>query len=345
MLAAIVISSPLLAQTDTSILALDEVIMTANKYPNKTSLTGKVVTIITREQLEKSGGKTLAQVLTEQSSLYINGANSNAGKDKTIFLRGARAEHTLITIDGVPVYDASGIGNHYDIRNMSIDNIERIEILKGSQSTLYGSDAIAGVINIITRKSISDTQDINGIFNYGSFNTLRAGVTFRGKTGVLDHNASYTYNRTDGISEAISNDPQTDKDGYEQNSLQAGLGIQVNKKIYIHPYVRFSKINGELDQGAFTDELDYTYTQKSYQAGIRNEIQVGQAKLNILYNYNSINRLYIDDSTKSRNGFDIYSRGAYKGQEHFIETYTVIPVSKMSKLTAGADFRRSHSDQ
>ena len=63
-------------------------------------------------------------------------------------------DHTLITIDGVPVYDPSGIGSNFDIRNLSIDQIERIEILKGSQSTLYGSDAIAGVINIITKKAV-----------------------------------------------------------------------------------------------------------------------------------------------------------------------------------------------
>ncbi|HEY5969510.1 MAG TPA: TonB-dependent receptor plug domain-containing protein, partial [Chitinophagaceae bacterium] len=89
-------------EQDTSLL--DEVVVTANKYPNKTSLTGKVVTIITREQLERSGGKDLSQLLTEQVGVYIGGANSNAGKDKSLYLRGAKVEHTLITIDGVPVY-------------------------------------------------------------------------------------------------------------------------------------------------------------------------------------------------------------------------------------------------
>src|SRR5205814_1295066 len=114
-----------------------------------------VLTVITRQQLERSGGKDLSQVLSEQAGIYIGGANSNPGKDKSIYLRGARVDHTLITIDGVPVYDPSGIGANFDIRNLSIDNIERIEVLKGSQSTLYGSDAIAGVINIITRKASS----------------------------------------------------------------------------------------------------------------------------------------------------------------------------------------------
>ena len=150
--AAVLISSLLHAQDSTDTL-LDEVVLTANKYPNKTSLTGKVITIITREQLEKSGGKDLSQILTEQAGIFISGANSNAGKDKSLYLRGAYVSHTLITIDGIPVYDPSGIGGNFDIRNLAVGNIERIEILKGSQSTLYGSDAIAGVINIITKKT------------------------------------------------------------------------------------------------------------------------------------------------------------------------------------------------
>ncbi|HET9746996.1 MAG TPA: TonB-dependent receptor plug domain-containing protein, partial [Chitinophagaceae bacterium] len=177
--AAMMISSQLHAQLVTAsreqdTALLDEVVISANKYPNKTSLTGKVVTVITREQLERSGGKNLAQILTEQAGVYIGGANSNAGKDKSLYLRGARVDHTLITIDGVPVYDPSGIGSNFDIRSLSIHHIERIEILKGCQSTLYGSDAIAGVINIITKKMTSEPFSANGLASYGSNNSLRA---------------------------------------------------------------------------------------------------------------------------------------------------------------------------
>ena len=349
--AAILISSQLPAQLvptireqDTSLL--DEVVITANKYPNKTSLTGKVVTVITREQLERSGGKDLAQVLNEQAGIYIGGATSNAGKDKSLYLRGARVDHTLITIDGVPVYDPSGIGSNFDIRNLSIDQIERIEILKGSQSTLYGSDAIAGVINIITKKIGAKQFGANGLLNYGSNNSLRASAGVDGKSGVIDYNLAYSFFDTKGINEAISNAANTDKDGFQQNNLQAGLGVQGGKNIRIQPYFRYNKIVGDIDQGAFTDELDYTYTQKSFQAGVRNEIGVGKTKLNILYNYNDIDRLYIDDSVKSQNGFDKYSRGSYNGAEHFIDAYITSPVgSGSSKLTAGLDFRTSNTDQ
>src|SRR6188768_1592178 len=335
---------PTIREQDTSLL--DEVVITANKYLNKTSLTGKVVTIITREQLERSGGKDLSQILTELVGVYIGGANSNAGKDKSLYLRGARVDHTLITIDGVPVYDPSGIGSNFDIRNLSIQQIERIEILKGSQSTLYGSDAIAGVINIIKKKAGIKSFSGNGLLSYGSNNSLRANAGINGKKGIVDYDLTYSLFDIKGINEAISTAPNPDKDAFQQNSLQAGIGIQAAKNVRIQPYFRYNKIDGDIDQGAFTDELDYTFAQKSYQAGVRNEFVFGKTKLNVLYNYNHIDRLYIDDSIKSQNGFDKYSRGSYKGMEHFIDAYIAMPVgSGSSKLTAGADFRTSNTDQ
>ena len=343
--AAVMISSLLQAQDSTN--TLDEIVLTANKYPNKTSLTGKVITVITREQLEKSGGKDLSQLLTEQAGIFISGANSNAGKDKSLYLRGGYVSHTLITIDGIPVYDPSGIGGNFDIRNLAVGNIERIEILKGSQSTLYGSDAIAGVINIITRKTTKEPVAANAKLSYGSNETLRANAGINGKKGILDYNAAYSWHNTKGINEAINNNsfPVTDKDEFEQHSFQLGLGLKPTASIYIQPFFRYGNIKGDIDQGAFTDELDYTYSQKSWQSGLRNEFIIGKSKLIALYSYNKITRIYTDDSTKSRNGYDIYSRGDYKGSEHFVDAYLHLPLSQEVKLTGGIDYRSSESDQ
>ncbi len=337
-----------LAQKDTSrTSSLDEVVITATKFPIKTSATGKVVTVITQQQLEQSGGKDLAQILTEQTGLYVNGANSNYGKDKSIYLRGASVAYTLITIDGVPVYDASGIGGNFDIRNLSVNLVERIEILKGSQSTLYGSDAIAGVINIITKKGDKATKPLGGnaLVSYGSNNTVNANAGINGKTKSINYYAGYSYLKTDGINEANSTSANADKDGYKQQSFQAGFGVQAAKNILISPYFRYTSLKGSLDQGAFVDELDYTYTQKSLQTGLKSELTFGKTKLNVLYNYNKVEREYIDDSTLSQNGFDKYSRGSYKGTEHFVDAYANFGLGKYTKLTVGADFRTSKTTQ
>ncbi|MGQ0737575.1 MAG: TonB-dependent receptor plug domain-containing protein [Bacteroidota bacterium] len=343
-LAAVIISTQLNAQKDTAVL--DEAVITANKYPNKTSLTGKVVTIISKEQLERSGGKDLSQVLTEQAGVFIAGANSNTGKDKSLYLRGARIEHTLITVDGIPVYDPSGIGNNFDIRNISLANIERIEILKGSQSTLYGSDAIAGVINIITGKAPAKKISGNASVSYGSNETFRVSTGINGQAGIVDYNASYSLHNTKGINEAVSNTASvTDRDGFNQNNFQARLGIKPSENVHIQPFFRLSNIKGDIDQGAFTDELDYTYTQKSWQAGARNEFSFGKANLTVIYSFNTIKRLYTDDSVKSRNGYDTWAQGDYKGQEHFADAYITAPFTQQLKLTGGIDYRSSQSDQ
>jgi len=343
--AALIICSHLQAQKDTSLKNLDEVVVTANRFPNKTSLTGKVITVVTSEQLEHRAGKDLLQLLSEQAGIYIGGANSNPGKDKSLYLRGARIDHTLITIDGVALYDPSGIGGNFDLRNISLVNIDRIEILKGSQSTLYGSDAIAGVINIITKKGSIKPVEANGNLSYGSFNTFRGTAGLNGNKNKMDYNINYSLNKTDGINESASTDLNADKDGYTQKAFVVGIGFQLNKNIHIQPYLRFTKINGDLDQGAFVDELDYTYKQKSLQAGIKNEFSFGKTKLNIIYSFNRIDRVYIDDSLLSRNGFDIYSRGKYKGNEHLADAYAHFNLSAKLKLTAGINFRNSVTDQ
>src|SRR5690606_13948655 len=124
-----------------------EVVITATRFPKKVSETGKVVNVISKKDIENSNGKDLAQLLSEQAGVLVNSAYSNPGKDKSIYLRGASTDYIVILVNGVPVSDPSGTGGAFDIRMFPLEQIERIEILKGAQSTLYGSDAIAGVIN------------------------------------------------------------------------------------------------------------------------------------------------------------------------------------------------------
>ena len=103
------------AQQD-SIRTLGEVVVTATKFPKSQAETGKVLTVIDETQLQRSAGKDIAQLLNEQVGLVINGANSNPGKDKAVYLRGAGTQYTLILLDGIPVNDPSGVGGAFDLR-------------------------------------------------------------------------------------------------------------------------------------------------------------------------------------------------------------------------------------
>ena len=325
---------------------LENVTLTASKFSTKTTETGKVVITINRQQIEKAGSRDLAQVITELGGVFINGYTNNAGKDKSIYLRGAKVDYTLITIDGIPVYDASGIGSNFDIRNIPVDNVERIEILKGSQSTLYGSDAIAGVINIITRKGGSKPFSVNGVANYGSYNTWRANAGINGAIKGFDYNVGFSHLSTKGFSEAAAPFDATrpfDRDGYRQNSVQATFGIQPRSNIRLQPFLRYSNFKGDLDNGAFLDELDYTSTTKNLQTGIKNTIGIGNAQISAIYQLNKTQRSYLDDSLGSRNGYYIYNEQLYKTAEHFAEAFVVYPFGKV-KLTAGGDYRSSNTD-
>lgn len=179
--AAVFFSSQLQAQLpeDTTGLLLDEVIITASKYPKKQSETGKVITVINRQQLERSSGKTLGEVLNTVVGTAIIGANNNLGTNQTVSIRGSSAGNVLILVDGIPVNDPSVITNYFDLNLFSIDHVEKIEILKGGQSILYGSDAVAGVINITTTKSSAKPVNLSAGFTLGSYNTIKenAGLT------------------------------------------------------------------------------------------------------------------------------------------------------------------------
>ncbi|MDQ3278187.1 MAG: TonB-dependent receptor [Bacteroidota bacterium] len=344
---ALIASSHLQAQTvqdrkDT----LENVTLTASKFSIKTTETGKVVVTINRQQLEKAGSRDLSQVITELGGVFINGYTNNAGKDKSIYLRGGKVDYTLITVDGIPVYDASGIGSNFDIRYLPVDIVERIEIVKGSQSTLYGSDAIAGVINIITRKGGTKPFSGSSVLNYGSYNTWRANTSFNGAVKAFDYNLALSHHSTDGFSEAqrpavVSR--AFDNDWYRQNSVQANFGVQAAKNFRIQPFLRYSANSGALDNDAFVDELDFDYRAKNLQTGVKNTIGLGTSQLNVLYQLNKTKRDYLDDSTLSRNGFYKFSQTAYEAIEHFAEAFVVYPFRSF-RLTAGSDFRSSHTD-
>ncbi|MGZ5189610.1 MAG: TonB-dependent receptor plug domain-containing protein [Flavisolibacter sp.] len=341
---AILFSSQLHAQQVDSSKTMDEVTLTANKFSTKTTETGKVVTIISRNDIDHAGSRDLAQVITELGGVFINGYSSNGGKEKNLYLRGGKVEHTLILIDGMPVYDASGIAANFDIRNIPVDHVERIEILKGSQSTLYGSDAIAGVVNIITRKGGKKPFTVSGTAHYGSFDTWRANISVNGHVNIFDYNIGYTHFNSKGFSEAQKPENSTaifDKDPFRENSVQANFGIQAAKNFRIQPFFRYTKFIGSIDEDAFTDANDYINENKNAQAGVRNILGLGKAQLNLLYQYTHTDRIYLNDSLQPSSYF-IYSEQNYSSKEHFAEGFIVYPFNNL-KLTTGLDMRSSNT--
>jgi vitamin B12 transporter len=314
------------AQQD-SIRQLNEVVITATKFPKNLSETGKVLTVIDEDQIRRSAGKDITQVLNEQVGLVVNGANSNPGKDKSVYLQGAKNDYTIILLDGVPLNDPSGVsGGAYDLRLISLDQVARIEILKGSQSTLYGSDAIAGVINIITKSEVERPVEFLGTVGYGSFNTLRGNVGVSGNAKGITYSVAYSHSSTDGISEAKEgNAVGFDKDGAAQNSFQTNFSFRVNAKLSIKPFIRYNQFEGKYDGGAFTDDVLNKYAGTLLNTGVHANYSLKKGSVHAQYAYDQTDRLF--DGT--------YGKTEYTGKFHHAEIFMNYELSKQIQLLTG----------
>ncbi len=294
---------------------LTEVVITDSKIERPVRLSSRPVEIITSDIIKKYQGKSLSQLLTDQVGISINGANSNPASIKNIYIRGAAPGYTLILIDGLPASDASTIGSTIDLRLLDINQIERVEVAKGSQSTLYGSDAIAGVINIITKKGDKDAFNTHAHISAGSYNTTDAGLSINGTTGGLNYNLGYQYTTSDGVSEALDlNDTGTfDDDGMKKQVTTVNLKYDINDQWSIAPSLQVSSFDSDYDGGAFFDGAD-TYESDLTNLGVRVVYDNDAFKLNAAYNIVEANRSFftgfgdfmLDGTTQNADVFATY---------------------------------------
>ncbi|MCW3117297.1 MAG: hypothetical protein JWM28_1379 [Chitinophagaceae bacterium] len=350
--AVILISSRLIAQQvpsqqqEDTTKTLDEVVLTASKYPKKQSETGKVVTVINRQQLDHSGGKSLAEILNTVSGTTIIGANNNPGTNLTASIRGASGGNVLILIDGIPVNDPSAINNYFDLNLFAVDQIERIEILKGGQSTLYGSDAVAGVINIITRKASGNKLGVNAGVSGGSYGTFKEYAGLSGNNNKINYSVNYTHLNSTGFSSAYDSTGKGnfDKDGINQHAVNGNILFRANEKIQIRLSGSYNYYKTDLDASAFVDEKDYTVKNDNAQggAGLVYNHKNGALHFNYLFNY--VSRNYLDDSGYKSSPYVDYSKSLYVGRTHFAEVYNNWKWTNW-ELLAGIDYRFNNTFQ
>jgi len=287
-LAQLMIGQVANAQTQDS-LQLKDVVISATKNDQKQSQTGKVVTIISREVLDRSNGKSLPELISEQAGIIVAGSSSNPGLNKSVFFRGAGSAYAVVLIDGIVQNDPSGNGGAFDLRLISIDQIDHIEILRGGQSTIYGSDAVAGVINIITKKGGPKGNTIYGVASAGSYETYKGTIGLNGGIEGFSYNINYTHAKTDGISEAatpVGSTAAFDKDGFKTDALNANFGIKLDNHFSVNPFVRYYYGNYKFDGGAFTDANNYSIL-KNFAAGTNAKYEFATGKVTLNYSFES----------------------------------------------------------
>jgi vitamin B12 transporter len=334
------------AQSDTLQGKTEEVVVTANKYPQKQSTTGKVITVINKEQIENSHGKSLSQLLNEQAGVTINGALNNAGSVQTVYVRGASSGRTLILLDGIPVNDPSTINNEFDLNLFSLENIDRIEICKGAQSTLYGSDAVAGVINIITvNQDVNKPFNVKSVLSAGNLGTFKGNVQVYGKAQQLTYSARYSKLITNGFSSAYDSTGNKgyDNDDYDGNVANAQVLWQATPQLSFKSFVMYSHYKAAIDAGIFTDEKDYTINNKNLTTGAGFTYKNDAVTLTGNFQYCDITRKYFNDSAFKTS--TIFENNEYFGISKFAELYAVIKLGGGFSILQGADFRHNSFNQ
>jgi vitamin B12 transporter len=200
-----------------------EVVVSATKTPLSAKQVTSAVEIITGEEMQQRKIRTVAEALRWAPGLAVL-QSGGLGTTVDVRMRGGTPEQTLVLIDGAIVNSAT-LGS-YNFANLTSDNIERIEILRGSQSMLWGSDAMGGVINITTKRG-RDTPNVSAFAEFGSFNTIREGGSLSGKKGPVDFSGSITRLDTAGFSAINYRRGAAERDGYHnwQGSVRLGADL------------------------------------------------------------------------------------------------------------------------
>jgi vitamin B12 transporter len=233
------------AQEEVDVITLEEIVVTASRIEELLKYSPDSVTIVTGEEIQKKGKKTVIDVLKDIPGISIVQYGSPGGSS-SIYTRGTNNAHTLIMIDGVRVGDPMSTDGKMSIADLSTDNIERIEIVRGAQSILYGSDAIGGVINIITKKGKGKPKFYLSSEG-GSFETFRERAGVSGSNDKINYAASVSRLDMKRVSRADEDLGNTERDYYHDTNISARVDGQISETVRMGFSARHSESSMDYD--------------------------------------------------------------------------------------------------
>ena len=275
--AAILVSATIAAQAGTT-ETVEKVIVTGNRIGQTTEQRlGTSASIVTATQMEQRQTVYVSDILRDVPGLAISRTGGPGGVTQ-VRTRGSEGNHTLVLFDGAEVNDP--FQGEFDFAGLLAGDIERIEILRGSQSALYGSDAIGGVINIIPKRGTGPLA-FSGEIEAGSFNTAAGAISASYGTDAIDLRASSSYRVTDGANIARSGE---ENDGSNERSWFLNAGVRLTPDIELRAFLRQVLTRAEGDpqdfsflsptQGLAVDGDDVTHTD-----GVHGNIQLEATSL------------------------------------------------------------------
>jgi vitamin B12 transporter len=298
--AMIALAQPALAQDDN--LSSATIIVTASRSAQTTLETGKSITVIDEVQIERSQNAAVVDLLRNVPGVTIN-RNGGIGSFANVTIRGADASQTVALIDGIKINDPSSPAGGFNFGNLLTGNIARIEVLRGSHSVIWGSQAIGGVVHIMTRAPTGDIN-VNARAEYGNYDTGQIVGNVSGKFGPVAASIGGGYYRSDGISAFNEDSGATEADGYRNYGANGKFEIALNDNIsaelrgyysdgktdidgFAPPdfsfgdtaetdankeFVGYSGLNAALFDGRFRNRIGFAYTsikRDSFNAGFQ----------------------------------------------------------------------------
>lgn len=326
-------------QDSTKVEKLQEIIITDSRFPLKRENSGKTVIKIDAIELERSQGKTVAELINAKSGIEINGSRSNGGQNLSYFIRGGNNRQVLVLIDGIQVSDPSQIANDYDLRLLDINQIESIEIIKGAASTLYGNAAATAVINITTKKASKkgisamfsssigtnqSTDDSNN--NIADFNNS---LSINGTSNKVSYNASFGHQYLGGMSAV---DVGTERDAFSRTNTNIKLGYQATDNFSIDIYANHDRYTAEFDNTFPVMDADFSSISKQYRLGISPKLKYNNGSFTINAAYNNIEREFISNFPNTFTGKSIIV-DAFNKYNFNSQFYTIIGVNFIKNET------------
>ena len=220
------------------------IVVSASRVEMNREATGSAITVIDADYLKQNQVRTVSDVLRDIPGVAVS-RTGGAGSFTQVRIRGAEANQTLVMIDGIEVNDVAS-GSEYNFAHLMSLEIERIEVLRGAQSALWGSDAMGGVINIITRKG---SGPLNGKISVeaGSYGTHQESFNLNSGNDNYHYSLSGSLLQTDGISEANEHNGNNEEDGYRNATVNFRGGVQATENLSLELILRHLEADTDSD--------------------------------------------------------------------------------------------------
>jgi len=257
---------------------LSDVVVSATKTQTSTIELASSITVVDSAEIANRNSANVFELLKNEYGISFT-RQGGAGTLSNIYIRGGNSDHTLVLIDGVEVNLNSDPSNVYDFAFLSTDNIQSIEILRGPQSTLYGSNSLAGVINIITKKG-AGKPNFSLLAEAGSYKTYKTSLRINGNVTNFNYSVTLGRSESEGFSAASERYGNFEKDGYVKDNISARFGYDFAETAEINVFMKYNNSKSDYDQfgGKFGDDPTYVFDQEEFSFRSEGKLHLFEGK-------------------------------------------------------------------